>query len=192
MSEPLSILRGIDPARQPSFTLGNRLGRAIWGVVWTFLGRTSPRPCHGWRAMLLRCFGARLGRNVHVYPGVRIWAPWNLVIGDDVGVGDGVNLYCMAPITIGTRAVVSQGAHLCTGTHDFEDASFQLLARPIRIGAFAWVCAESFVGPGVEIHEGAVLGARAVTFRDVPAWTVAAGNPAKAVKERRWRPEAKP
>ncbi len=183
-----SIHIGVDPAREPSFSLKNRLARALWGVVWMVLVRPSPRPLHRWRAMILRIFGARLGRNVHVYPAVRIWAPWNLILGDDVGIGNNATLYSMATITIGTRAVVSQGAHLCTGTHDFEDPHFQLRARPIIIGAHAWICAEAFIGPGVEIGEGAVVGARAVATRTVPGWTVVAGNPATFIKERRFRP----
>jgi len=187
MNDP-SIHVGVDPAREPSFSLKNRLARALWGVVWMLLVRPSPRPLHRWRAMILRLFGARLGRNVHVYPAVRIWAPWNLCIGDDVGIGNAATLYSMAAITIGTRAVISQGAHLCTGTHDFEDPHFQLRARPITIGAHAWVCAEAFIGPGVQVGDGAVVGARAVATRNVPAWTVVAGNPATFIKERRFRP----
>lgn len=188
----VSIKIGIDPAREPSFSLGNRVARALWGVVWLMLVRPSPRPFHRWRALVLRLFGARLGRNVHVYPAVRIWAPWNLVIGDHVGIGDGVTLYSMAAITIGTRAVVSQGAHLCTGTHDYEDPRFQLRALPITIGNHAWICAEAFVGPGVQVGDGAVVGARAVAFRNVPAYTVVAGNPANHVKNRRFRPTGDP
>ncbi len=183
-----SIKIGVDPAREPSFSLKNRLARALWGVVWLFLVRPSPRPFHRWRACILRLFGAKLGRNVHVYPAVRIWAPWNLTIGDDVGIGNDATLYSMAEITIGARAVVSQGAHLCTGTHNFEDPNFQLYTRPIVIGAHAWICAEAFIGPGVAVGEGAVVGARAVATRPVPAWTVVAGNPAVYIKERHFRP----
>lgn len=184
-----AIRHGIDPARQASFSLSNRLARLAWSVVWLLLARATPRPLHRWRAMILRAFGARLGRNVHVYPSVRIWAPWNLCLGDDVGVGERAELYSMATITVGARAVISQGAHLCTGTHDYEDPLFQLYARPITVGSHAWICAEAFVGPGVSIGDGAVVGARSVASRDVPAWMVVAGNPARPVKLRIWRPE---
>jgi putative colanic acid biosynthesis acetyltransferase WcaF len=134
-------------------------------------------------------WGARIGRGAHVYGGVRIWAPWNLTVGPRAGIADGVIVYSMAMIDIGDDAVVSQGAHLCTGTHDYTDPAFTLHARPIRIGARAWVCAEAFVGPGVTVGEGAVLGARGVAFRDLEAWMVHAGNPAKAVKPRQVRPQ---
>jgi putative colanic acid biosynthesis acetyltransferase WcaF len=70
------------------------------------------------------------------------------------------------------------------GSHDIEDPYFQLIAKPIVIGAQAWVAAEAFVGPGVTIGEGAVLGARAVTFTNLDAWTVYVGNPARRLKVR--------
>lgn len=173
-----------DPTRQPSFSLSNRLRRACWGVAYALLFRPSPRLLHGWRSLLLRAFGAKLGRGVHVYPKVVIWAPWNLTIGDQSGIGDGAICYSMGMIRIGERVVISQGAHLCAGTHDYNDPAFRLQVRPINIRDRAWICADAFVGPGVTINEGAVLGARGVAMRDIPAWTVWAGNPAVQVKAR--------
>lgn len=176
------IVQGNQPVTEASFTLGNRVARQLWNVVWLLLFRPSPRPAHAWRSLLLRTFGAKLGRQCHIYPGVRVWAPWNLRVGDHVGVADGVTLYNMATIDIGDYAVVSQGAHLCGGTHDYNSANFQLVAHPIRIGAHVWVCAEVFIGPGVSVADGAVVGARSVVTRTLAEpWTVYAGQPCKAV-----------
>ena len=173
------IIQGNDPYTQPSFSLQNRIMRAIWGVVWLILFRTSPRPFHVWRRFLLRLFGANLGKHVNVYPTVKIWAPWALSIGDYVGVADGVKLYNMASITIGDYCVISQGAHLCAGSHDIDSSNFQLITKPISLESYVWVCAEAFVGPGVQLSEGCVLGARAVVVKSiVESWTVWAGNPA--------------
>jgi putative colanic acid biosynthesis acetyltransferase WcaF len=173
------ILDGVESSRQASFSFGNRIGRLLWNAVWLLLFRPSPRPLHAWRAALLRAFGARIGRGVHVYPGVRIWAPWQLEIGDEVGIGDGVILYSMARITIGDRCVISQGAHLCCGSHDIDSANFQLIALPIALAPFVWVCADAFIGPGVTIAEGVVVGARAVLCKSAPQpWVVWKGNPA--------------
>ena len=108
---------------------------------------------------------------------------------DRAMLAERVNCYNMAPITLGRAALVSQGAHLCAGTHDIASATFQLTASPITIGAGAWIAAEAFVGPGVEVGEGAVLGARGVAFRSLEAWTVYGGNPAKAIKPRVLRAE---
>ena len=173
------IIQGNDPYTQPSFSLQNRIMRAIWGVVWLILFRTSPRPFHVWRRFLLCLFGAKLGKHVNVYPTVKIWAPWALDIGNFVGVADGVTLYNMASITIGDYCVISQGAHLCAGSHDIDSSNFQLITKPISLNSYVWVCAEAFVGPGVKIADGCVLGARAVVVKSiVEAWTVWAGNPA--------------
>lgn len=173
------ILQGNDPYTQPSFSLRNRIARALWWLVWTLLFRPSPWFAYGWRNLLLRLFGARLGRDVHFASSVRIWAPWQLSVGDRVGFGGGAHLYNMAPLTVAGGAMISQGAHLCGGTHDIDSPNFQLVAKPISIGAHAWICAESFVGPGVSIPEGCVIAARAVVARSIDEpWTVWAGNPA--------------
>jgi putative colanic acid biosynthesis acetyltransferase WcaF len=107
------IIKENDPFTEPSFSLGNRLLRGLWGVVWLVFFYPSPRTFHPWRALLLRLFGAKLGTHVHIYPNVKVWAPWLLTIGNKVGVAEGVTLYNMAPINIDDYCVISQGAHLC-------------------------------------------------------------------------------
>ena len=169
----------------PSFSWQDRLARAVWNLFQSTAFRWSPRPFHGWRSFLLVLFGAKIGRGAHIYPGVRVWAPWNLEIGEDAGVADGAILYSQGKIFIGRRAVVSQGAHLCAGTHDFEVEGFPLVVKPISVGAHAWVAAEAFVHPGVEIGEGAVVGARSVVVKSMPPWTVCAGHPCTPLRERR-------
>lgn len=160
------------------WTRREQAGRVIWALA-TPLFRLSPRPIWGWRRMLLRIFGARVGRDVHVYPTVRIAIPWNLTLGDGCAVGDHAILYALGPITIGARATISQGAHLCAGSHDLSRPDRSLTKPPITIGADAWIAADAFVGPGVSVGDGAVVGARAVAMKDIPADHVVVGNPAK-------------
>lgn len=168
----------------PSFTLRHRAIRAVFRLVWTLAAAWTPPPLHRWRAFVLRLFGARVGANARIYGTARIWFPANLEVGENAVIGPGVHCYSMARITIGAHAVVSQRAHLCAGTHDVDDSHFQLVARPIVIGPKAWVAAEAFVGPGVTLAEGAVLGARGVTVKDLPAWSIHAGNPARFIRRR--------
>jgi putative colanic acid biosynthesis acetyltransferase WcaF len=98
---------------------------------------------------------------------------------DKSTLGPGVDCYTMAHIELGEYSVVSQRVFLCTGTHDIHRPAFQIYSKPIKIGAHAWICAEAFVGPGVTVGEGAVLAARAVTFKDMEPWSVYLGNPAQ-------------
>ena len=174
-----------DPYHRPAFSSGDRARRMAWNVVWAVLYRPSPRPLHAWRAFLLRCFGAKLGTNCHFYPAARVWAPWNLLCEDSVGVADGVEIYNPAPVHLGSHVVLSQGAFLCGATHDYNDAAFPLLAYSMRVGAYAWVCARASVSPGVNLGEGAVLGLGSVATRDLEPWAVYAGAPAVKIKERR-------
>jgi putative colanic acid biosynthesis acetyltransferase WcaF len=162
----------------------NRLGRVLWAVVWAVLFRPSPAPLHGWRRWLLRRFGAVIGRGAHPYPSVRVWAPWQLKMGDHSCLADGVHCYNVAPISLGDFAIVSQRSFLCAATHDHTDPEFRLVSIPIVIHDRAWVAAEAFIGPGVTVGEGAVVGARAVVVKNVDPWTVVVGNPGKRVGTR--------
>jgi putative colanic acid biosynthesis acetyltransferase WcaF len=171
----------------PSFSLRNRMMRAVWNLSWWLLASWTPPPLRGWRRFLLRIFGAAVAPTATVYGSARIWLPSNLQLGRYVIIGPRTTVYNMSKIILEDYAVVSQGAHLCTGTHDIEDPYFQLKSRPITIGSRAWVAADAFVGPGVRIGEGAVLSARGCTFRDLESWTVYTGNPAQAIRKRNVR-----
>jgi putative colanic acid biosynthesis acetyltransferase WcaF len=168
----------------PSFSLRNRLGRILWNLFSTLLFRFSPRPLHEWRSFLLRCFGAKVGLRVHVYPGVKIWAPWNLDLADECGIANGAILYSQGKITVGYRSVISQGAHLVTGTHDYSDSGFPLITKPIYIGDHVWIATEAFIHPGITIGEGCVIGARSVVTKNMPEWMVCSGHPCVPLKPR--------
>src|SRR4051812_43551868 len=174
-----------DPYLRPSFSLTNRLRRVAWNVCWALLYRTSPRPLHAWRVMLLRAFGAKMGPNCHFYPSSRIWAPWNLRCADQVTAGDAAEIYNPAPMELGSHAILSQGAYLCGATHDLDDPVFPLLAYSSSIGPYAWVCARAVVSPGVNLGEGAVLGLGSVATRDLEPWGVYGGVPAAKIKDRK-------
>ncbi|MEP7250928.1 MAG: DapH/DapD/GlmU-related protein [Ginsengibacter sp.] len=169
----------------PSFSLRNRLGRVVWNIAYTMLFRFSPRQLHAWRSFLLKCFGAKVGRGVHVYPNVKIWAPWNIILQDECGIANGAILYSQDRITIGKRSVISQGAHLCAGTHDYTKPGFPLTTAPIHIGDNVWIAAEVFIHPGVTVGTGSVVGARAVVTKNMPEWMICAGHPCAAIKERK-------
>lgn len=165
------------------YSTGELIRRVLWGFG-KLAFRWSPRPCFGWRRFVLRCFGARIGREVHIYSSARIYFPWNLTIGDWSAIGEDALIYNLGLITLGQQVTISQRAHLCAGTHDYTDPTMPLLRPPITIGDQAWICADAFVGPGVSVGQGAVIGARAVVMKDVEPWAVMTGNPARFIKKR--------
>lgn len=173
-----------DPYTRPTFGLGHRLVRLLWRLVWLIAFRPTPRPFHPWRAMLLRLFGAKIGRENFIYSSAQIWAPWLLKTGDVVTIADHTEIYNPGGVVLHHHAIISQGAFLCGATHDYNDPAFPMIWEEIEIAAYGWVCARAVVLPGVKIGEGAVLGAAAVAGRNLLPWGVYAGNPAKLVAQR--------
>lgn len=172
----------------PKYGRGELVLRALW-MPGRLLFRLTPRPFFGVRRVLLRLFGARVGRQVHIYPSATIYLPWRLTIGDRAAIGEYAFVYNLGAVSIGARATISHKAHLCAGTHDYTDPSLPLVRSTIVIENDAWVCADAFVGAGVRIGRGAVVAARAVAVRNVDDWSVVAGNPARHVKFRRMKVE---
>lgn len=159
------------------------IGRTLWALAHPLFA-WSPRPLWAWRRALLRLFGARVGREVHIYPSAHIIIPWNLTVGNLSAIGDRAILYALGPITLAERVTVSQGAHLCAGTHDHCDPAMPLLKPPIIIECDAWICADAFVGPGVRIGARAIVGARCVVMKNVLPDSIMIGNPARLLRQR--------
>jgi len=139
------------------YPLSVQLMRVAWGFG-RMLFRMIPRPFYGPRRFILQCFGARLGRQVNIANTATIYFPWNLEVGDWSSIGERAMIYNLGKITIGKQATISQGAHLCAGSHDYRDPAMPLLTLPITIGDQAWICADAFIGPNVVVGEAAVVG----------------------------------
>lgn len=179
-----------DAYTRPAFSRSNRMRRVLWNATWLVLYRFSPRPLHGWRAMLLRIFGAKLGSDCHFYPKSKVWAPWNLICEDHVAAADGVEIYNPSPMQFASHVILSQDCYLCGATHEYNDAEFPLVSFWMTFGEYAWICARASVAPGVNVGAGAVLGLGSVAIKDLAPWTVYGGNPAVAVRERTRHPNA--
>lgn len=166
------------------YTLGEKMRRVLWNYLGQLLMRLTFHNWYGVRNALLRLFGAKIGKRVRIRPDVNIEQPWNLSIGDDSSVGDRAILYCLGTVTIGKGVSISQYAHICAGTHDYEQPDMPLLRPPIVLEDNVWIAADAFVGPGVTVGEGAVLGARSSVYKDMAPRMVYAGNPAREIKPR--------
>jgi len=161
-----------------------KIGRALWMFIRLPLFRLSWHNWYGYRRWLLRLFGAKIGKGCAIRPTAHIEIPWMLEMGDYATLGDSSIVYNLGKVTIGRRVTVSQHAHLCAGSHDFSRRDMPLLRPPIAIGDDAWIAAQAFVGPGITVGKGAILGARGCAFKDIPAWEIWAGNPAKKLRDR--------
>lgn len=167
------------------FSAKNKISRILWNICYWLLFRPFGTGfCRNWRNFLLRIFGATLAPHVNIYSSVRIWAPWNLEMGNYSSLGPNVDCYNQGKISIGANTSISQKAYLCASSHDITDSKHSLILKPIIIEDQVWVAADAFIGPGLTIGQGAVVGARSAVFKNVEAWTVVGGNPAKFIKKR--------
>jgi putative colanic acid biosynthesis acetyltransferase WcaF len=181
---PPRVFQTLDRCTRNSYTRREYVGRILWHLVQVALFRTSPQRAFGWRRLLLRCFGAKLGAHAAIYPSVRIMHPWLLEMADRTMIGPGATVYNLGRITIGNHTLVSQDVYLCGGTHDHTDPTLPLIRSEVHIGAGVWVAAGAFVGPGVSVGDNSLIGARAVVMKDVPPGVIAAGNPCRVIKQR--------
>lgn len=159
---------------------------ALW-LVANGLLLSSWLPGSGWRRGLLAAFGARLGRGVVVKPGVRVKFPWRLVVGDHTWIGEDVWIDNLAAVTLGSHVCLSQGAYLCTGSHDWSRESFDLITRPIRVGDHAWVGAKATIAPGTTIGEGAIVGIASVGKGQLAPWSIYFDSPVRSAPYARRR-----
>ncbi|MCW1843770.1 putative colanic acid biosynthesis acetyltransferase [Prosthecomicrobium hirschii] len=175
----------VDISYTPSpFSTKNKLLRVLWTIVWVLLVRPSPKPAVAWRRAILRAFGAKLGKGAKVAASTRVWAPWNLEMGDHSSMAHSVECYNQGFIKIGANTTISQYSHLCASTHDYTKPTLPLVLGRIEIGSGVWICSDAFVGPDVRIGDGVVVGARSSVFADLPEWTICVGNSAKPIKLR--------
>jgi putative colanic acid biosynthesis acetyltransferase WcaF len=162
----------------PGFRGKSALFVQLWWLIEAVLFRPSPQTLYGWRRLILRLFGSRVGVGVRIRPTARITYPWKVEFGNHVWIGDNVTIYSLGHISIGESSVISQDAYLCAGSHRIDSPAFDIYSEPIKIGASVWVAAGAFVAPGVTIGEGAVIGARSAVFKDVPSMSIWYGSPA--------------
>lgn len=166
-----------------------KIKRVLWNITATLLFRPFITPVfRKWRIALLRLFGAKIEWDANVYASVKIWAPWMLQMGHRACLGPEVICYNQDWVVLEDEAVVSQYSYLCTAGHDvnmMNTADKSLITAPIILKSKSWIGARSFIGMGVEIGEGAVVGATASVYKSVEPRSVVGGNPCKIIKMRK-------
>ena len=156
----------------------------LWWLVQSTLFGMSPQFMFGWRRLLLKLFGAKLGADVLIRSSVRITYPWKVKMGDRVWIGDNAELYSLGEIEIGSDVVISQKSYLCAATHDYNKLSFDMVEKKIIVEDQVWLATDVFVAPGVTVGAGAVVGARSSVFKSLPEGMICIGNPAKPIHRR--------
>ena len=157
-------------------------------ILWMAINNTIFRMlrfncCNRIRNWLLTLFGAKLTSQSTVCSSAKVFAPWNLQMGRAI-IGPRSEVYNKEMVILGDDCVVSQDSVLCTASHDISSLLLPTKNAPIILHNKTWIASHCFIGPGVTIGEGAVVGARAAVFKDVEPWTVVGGNPARVIKKR--------
>jgi len=158
--------------------------RGLWHVVSLIVFQSGWLPFYAIKRGLLRLFGASVGNGVVIKPHVRIKFPWRLRIDDHCWIGEDVWIDNLATVHLGADVCLSQGAYLCTGSHDHSRVTFDLIVKPIVVESAAWVGARAIVLPGVTIRRGAVVAAGSVVTRDVESGLIVGGSPCRVIGER--------
>ncbi len=167
------------------FSKKNKIARLAWWLGSLTMSLTPPWALNNFRIILLRAFGAKIGKGCVVYPSTKIWAPWNLRMGNYSCIGPYTDIYSMGKIHIGDNVTISQNAVICTGSHDITSPHNDLFTKTVTIKNQAWVCAYAKLMPGITVEEGSVVGMAALLTKDTQPWSVYGGNPAQLIKERK-------
>lgn len=166
-----------------SWSLKEALGIRLWHIVWCLFFRWTPKKMNFWRLFLLRLFGAKL-ENVFIFSSARVYVPWLLEMKEEACLGPYSEVYNLGPVCFGEHAVLSQYSYICNGTHDLSSFRLPLMIGEVCIGRYVFIGAKALILPGISLGEGAVIGAGSVVTKDVGAWDIVGGNPAKFIKKR--------
>jgi len=156
----------------------------LWWLVQSTCFGLSPKFMYSFRRVLLRLFGAKIGKGVLIRPSARITYPWKLTIGDYSWIGDDSIIYNLGQIDIGSNVSIAHRVYLCTGYHEIDKITFDIGVKSISIEDESWLSNDVFIAPGVNVGHGTVIGARSAVFKDMPAGTVCYGQPCVPIRKR--------
>ena len=166
----------------------SKIKQLLWFVLGALLVRNPLIPFSGFRNWVLQSFGATIGIEARIRPGVQIKYPWKLKMGDHVWLGENCWIDNITDVHIGSHVCISQGAMLCTGNHDYSSPGFELIAKPITLEDGVWIGAKALVGPGITAFSHSVLTAGSIATKNLEAYGIYQGNPALLIKTRTIKP----
>jgi putative colanic acid biosynthesis acetyltransferase WcaF len=179
-----TIFQRLDTTSAAPYSRKDYARKLAWMLVGQPAIRFSPRFCRKFRVIVLRMFGAEVALSANIRPSAVIWHPWLFALGEHSCLGDGVLIYNLGAVRVGSHTVISQRVHVCNGSHDYRRSDLPLLRPDCVIGNGVWICADAFIGPGVTVGDNSVVAAAAVVTKSVPVGLVVGGNPARPIKAR--------
>jgi len=157
-----------------------------WWIVWAKRAFNAPSlAAVAFRRRRLAWKGGRIGEMSYLSTMDINGPAKNLVVGNHAFIGRNVHVATHALVRIGDRAVINDRVAILTASHDVSDPAWKSVRAPIVIGEYAWIATGAIILPGVTVGRGAVVGAGAVVARDVPAFSIVAGNPARVSVRKR-------
>jgi acetyltransferase-like isoleucine patch superfamily enzyme len=133
--------------------------------------------------LLLRQAGLRIACPVFIDHGFRCIQPENIVIERCVSLGHDNHIWAFTPVRIGHHTITAKDLLVIAGSHDVS--TFEPLAgQEVEIGPGCWIGARVTIMGGVKIGKGCVIGAGSLVRTSIPDWCIAAGVPARVIKQR--------
>lgn len=160
------------------------LKQTLWYFVNALFVRVSWNPFMGIKIVLLKAFGAKIGKGLVIKNNVCIKFPWKLTLGDNVWLGESCWIDNLDSVTIGNNVCISQGALLLTGNHDYTVSTFDYRNAPILIEDGAWIGAKAVVCPSVVVRTHAILTVGSIATKEMEAYGIYQGNPARMIRKR--------
>ena len=181
-------MRNITQLRKDFNKKGFKVGASTirlytWYIVSTLFFQTGLIPFSNLMVLILRLFGASIGKDVRIKPGIRIKYPWKLYVNDHTWLA-ACYIENLDHVYIGKHVCVSQEAMLLTGNHNYKSATFDLVTQSILIEDGAWIGAKATVCPGVTVASHAVLSVGSVATKNMESYMVYQGNPATKLRRR--------
>lgn len=170
--------------RNDGYKPGNPLKISLWYLLSILFFKTSLPFPSSLKVAILKLFDAKIGSGVVIKPSVNIKYPWFLKIGSDVWIGENVWIDNLANVKIGKNVVLSQGAFLLTGSHNYKKETFDLILGEIVLEDGVWIGANATVCPGVTCNSHSVLAVGSIATKDLESYTIYQGNPASGKRKR--------
>ncbi len=163
---------------------GNPIKRGLWFIFNALFLQSRFCPFSKIKILVLKMFGAKIGKGVIIKPSVNVKYPWKLTIKNHVWIGENVWIDNLDDVYIGNHVCLSQGAMLLCGNHDYKKPSFDLKIGKITLEDGVWIGAKSVVCQNVTCKSHSVLAVQSVANHDLEAYWIYKGNPAEKVRER--------